>query len=61
MLTLPGCVLIVLYQPGQTEVGDLAHQILAHKNVGCPQVPVNVVHPLNESHAVCNLKNKQHL
>lgn len=54
--TLPRRVLVVLYQPGQTEVCDLAHQVVAHQDVGGAQVPVDVVHPLDERHAVGDLR-----
>lgn len=58
-LTLSGCVLVVLYQPGQTEVCDLAHEVISHQDVRSSQVPVDVVHPLDERHAVSNLQVKE--
>lgn len=53
--TLSGGVLVVLDEPSQAEVSDLTHQVISDQNVGSSQVPVDVVHPLNEGHAVCNL------
>lgn len=53
--TLSGGVLVVLDEPSQAEVSDLTHQVISDQNVGGSQVPVDVVHPLNEGHAVCNL------
>ena len=53
--TLPGVVLIILNETGQPEVGDLAHQPLPHKDVGCPQVTVDVVHALHVGHALSYL------
>jgi hypothetical protein len=49
--TLSGRVLVVLYEPRQAEVGDLAHQAVPHQDVGRAQVPVDVVHPLDVRHA----------
>lgn len=54
--TLPGSVLVVLYQPGQAKVSDLAHQVVTHEDVSGSQVPVDVVHPLDESHTVSDLR-----
>lgn len=53
--TLPRCVLIVLDEPCQTEVGNLAHKVVSDEDVSSTQVPVDVVHPLDESHAVGDL------
>lgn len=54
--TLSGGVLVVLDEPSQAKVGDLTHQVISHQDVGGSQVPVDVVHPLNEGHAVCDLR-----
>lgn len=56
--TLLGVVLIILDEPGQPKVSDLAHQPLPHENVGCPQVPVDVVHALHVGHAFGYLRAK---
>lgn len=53
--TLSGRVLVVLDEPSQAEVSDLTHQVISHQDVGSSQVPVDVVHPLYEGHAVCDL------
>lgn len=58
LLTLPSCVLVVLDQPSQTEVGDLAHQVVPDQDVSGAQVPVDVVHPLDESHTVSDLRKQ---
>ena len=58
-LTLSRCVLIVLYQPGQTKVCNLAHEVISHQDVRSSQVPVDVVHPLDERHAVSDLQAKE--
>lgn len=55
-LTLPRRVLVVLDQPGQTEVSNLAYKVVSHEDVGGSQVPVDVVHPLDECHAVSDLQ-----
>lgn len=57
--TLSGSVLVVLNEPGQAKVSDLAHQIVSDKNVCCSQVTVDVVHPLNVRHSSCNLRQTQ--
>ena len=49
--TLSGRVLVVLYEPRQAEVGDLAHLAVPHQDVGRAQVPVDVVHPLDVRHS----------
>lgn len=54
-LTLSGRVLVVLDESSQTKVRDFTHQVISHQDVGSSQVPVDVVHPLDEGHAVCNL------
>lgn len=53
--TLSGGVLVVLNESSQAKVGDLTHQVISHQDVGSSQVPVDVVHPLDEGHAVCDL------
>lgn len=53
--TLLGVVLIILNETSQPEVSDLAHQPLPHKDVGCPQVSVDVVHALHVGHALSYL------
>lgn len=58
-LTLSGCVLVVLDEPSQAEVGDLAHQIVSDKDVGRSQVAVDVVHPLDVRHPGGNLTTKK--
>lgn len=58
-LTLSGCVLVVLYQPGQTKVSNLAHEVVSHEDISGSQVPVDVVHPLDERHAVSDLQEEQ--
>lgn len=58
MLTLSGCVLVVLDEPSQAEVGDLAHQIVSDEDVGCSQVTMDVVHPLDVRHPGSNLTTK---
>lgn len=50
-LTLPRRVLVVLDEARQAEVGDLAHQVVSHQDVGGAEIPVDVVHPLNIRHA----------
>ena len=59
LLTLPRRVLVVFYQPGQAKVGDLAHQVVCDEDVGGAQVPVDVVHPLDESHTVSDLQTER--
>lgn len=54
--TLSGCVLIVLNESSQAKVGDLAHQIVSNKDVGCSQVTVDVVHSLDVRHSRRNLQ-----
>lgn len=56
-LTLPGRVLVVLNEPGQAKISDLAHQIVSDENVSRSQVTVNVVHSLNVRHSSCNLQD----
>lgn len=56
-VTLSGCVLVVLNEPGQAEVGDLAHQVVSNEDVSCSQVTMDVIHPLDVCHASCNLKS----
>lgn len=53
--TLPGVVLIILNETGQPEVSDLAHQPFPNKDVGCPQVAVDIVHALHVGHALSYL------
>lgn len=53
--TLSSRVLVVLNEPSQAEVGDLAHQIVTNEDVSCTQVTVDVVHPLDVRHSSCNL------
>ena len=55
--TLSCCVFVVLDEPGQTEVSDLAHQTFSNEDVGRAQVSVDVVHPLYVCHACCHLGN----
>jgi len=57
--TLSGGVLVVLDEPSQAEVGDLTHQVISHQDVGGSQVSVDVVHPLDEGHAVCDLRRER--
>lgn len=56
--TLPGVVLIILDETGQAEVSNLAHQLLPHEDVGCPQVSVDVVHALHVGHTLSYLGAK---
>jgi len=58
--TLPSGVLVVLDEARQAEVGHFAHQVLPNEDVGCPEVPVDVVHPLHVGHAGCNLWGPAH-
>lgn len=51
-------VFVVLDQPGQAKISDLAHQVFSHKDVGCPQVPVDVIHPFDEGHAIGDLQEE---
>lgn len=53
--TLSSSVFVVFNQSSQAKVGDFADQIVSHKDVSSPQVSVDVVHPLDEGHAICNL------
>lgn len=53
--TLPSRVLVVLDESCQAKISHFAHQVLPHQDVGCPEVPVDVVHPLHIGHARCNL------
>lgn len=57
--TFPSCVLIVLYDPCQAEVSNLAHQGRRHQDVGGSEVSVDIVPLLDEGHAFCNLHPKQ--
>lgn len=57
--TLSRRVLVVLDESSQAKVGDLAHQVVGHQDVSGPQVSVDVVHPLNEGHAVCDLRRRR--
>lgn len=50
-LTLSCSVLIVLDESGQAEVGHFAYQVVSHEDVGGPEVPVNIVHPLHVGHS----------
>lgn len=56
-LTLPRRVLIVLDEPRQAEIGDLAHQTVSDQDVGGTQVPVDVVHPLDVRHPCRHLEH----
>ena len=56
--TFPHRVLVVLDDPRQAEVGDLAHQGRRHQDVGGSKVSVDVVPPLDEGHAFCDLHPK---
>lgn len=56
-LTLPRRVLIVLDEPRQAKISDLAHQTVSDQDVGRAQVPVDVVHPLNVRHPCRHLKH----
>ena len=49
--TLMGVVFVILNKPGQSEVCNLADLLFPHQYVGCPQIPVNVFHLLNERHS----------
>lgn len=49
--TLLRVVLIIRDEAGQSEVSDLAHQLLPHQDVGSPQVSVDVIHALHVGHA----------
>lgn len=60
-VTLSSCVLIVLNEPSQAEVGDLAHQIVSNENVSCSEITVDVVHPLNVRHSSRNLARQKEL
>lgn len=53
--TLLGIVLIILNETGQPKVSDLAHQPFPNKDVGCPQVSVDVVHAFHVGHALSHL------
>lgn len=53
---MSGRVLVVLDESSEAKVGDLAHQVVGHEDVGSSQVSVDVVHPLDEGHAVCDLR-----
>ena len=53
--TLLGVVLIILDETGQPKVSNLAQQPLPDKDVGCPQVSVDVVHALHVGHALSYL------
>ena len=57
--TLSGCVLVVLNEPSQAKVSDLAHQIVSNKDVRCSQVTVDVVHPFDVRHSSCNLQKEK--
>lgn len=50
-------VLVVLDESRQAKVGDLAHQVVGHQDVSGSQVSVDVVHPLDEGHAVGDLRS----
>lgn len=54
--TLSSSVLVVLNEPRQAKVSDLTNQVISHQDVGRSQVSVDVVHPLYEGHAVCDLR-----
>lgn len=58
--TLPSRVLVVLDEACQAEVSHFAHQVLPHKDVGSPEVPVDVVHPLHVGHTRCDLWGPGH-
>ena len=57
--TLPGSVLVVLDEPRQTKVSDLADQVVSDQDVGGTQVPVDVVHPLDEGHPISDLEQRR--
>lgn len=57
--TLSGCVLVVLNEPSQAKVSDLAHQIVSDEDVSRPQVTVDVVHPFDVRHSSCDLRQTQ--
>ena len=54
-LTLPCVVLVVLYDPGQPEVGHLDGVVLPDQHVPGRQVTVDVVLPLQVRHPASNL------
>lgn len=53
--TLSSSVFVVFDQSSQAKIGNLTDQIVSHQDVRSPQVSVDVVHPLDEGHAICNL------
>lgn len=53
--TLLGIVLIILNETSQPEVSYLAHQSFPNKDVGCSQVPVDVIHTFHVGHALSYL------
>lgn len=58
-MTLSGSVFIVLNESGQSKVSNLTDQVISDQDVGCSQVSVDVVHPLNIRHASRNLLERQ--
>lgn len=58
-MTLSGGVFIVFYESGKSKVGNLTDQVISNQDVGCSQVSVDVVHPLDICHATCDLLKRQ--
>lgn len=54
--TLSGGVLVILDESSQAEIGNFAHQVISHQDVGSSEVSVDVVHPLDEGHAIWDLR-----
>lgn len=54
--TLSSCVFIVLDEPRQSKVGNLADAFMGNQNVGRPQVPMDVIFRLDEGHAISHLQ-----
>lgn len=56
--TLACRILVVLNESSQAKVCDFTNQVISHQDVGSPQVSVDVVHPLDEGHAICDLRQE---
>lgn len=56
LLTLSGCVLVVLDESSEAKVSDFTHQVITHQDVGSPEVPVHIVHSFHVRHSRGNLR-----
>ena len=55
--TVPGFILILFNEPGQTEIGNLADIIFSHQYVSGSQISMDVVLSFQVGHASCDLSS----